>query len=949
VSVRDRPSLSSNPAAGPVAAAAEAWRSALGPPLRRASAFGALMALAFGAHLARLGDVGARAGAALLVAGAVFAAGALWWRRRRALSTLQSVLERVVRPADEEGAGRALRALRLAERARREPSAGSAELAALHLDRSLGRISVERVQRHAERLATRLRRAGLVAAAAGLAAVVVGPVRVFEGLDVLASRGGLAPLPIDYLEEVEVLVHPPEYLHERDRSYVVVDELEAPYGSVVTVRGRPLRAGRVLVLGDGRAEVPFVDDGQGRVTARWALAGSVGLHVGARFGPVRVEQAGGLGLRSRPDEAPVVEVEGAPRTARLLEESEIPLVYRASDDHGLRQLDLVLRSGPREERRPLARFDSDRQRDQGGYLLRASDRFLKESYTPIEVRIEARDNDPLLGPKWGKSEAITIVPPALGEPEALRYEALAAVRGAFVDALAAVLDKRGAAAEREALDRAFEAAREIGGKGFGGLSLPRRTASLLLGQTRRVREGSRAGRAKLLTALEDAALAADGALRSLGARDARSVSRRLSRVAEDAADGLQMAQATSERAAGRTRADAALEVIAPSGRALAKLGPLGRDLGNVVAGDLRRIHRSLERDDYKHAELAARDLAARLARPEPSFSGGGGGGTEAGGGAAGSGGEPGDKDASDAESSLAAGEEAIDDLARDHAGNVADVEHSLEQADGGESSKALKEEAKKHAEAVREAVRQLPRSSYQPDAATAAAAAARDQARQMAEGLERGSLRDALEAGKVAERALQEAARSAADEGRWDNERLERTARDAAAKLGPEVRWLEQALEAARQKARQKTNVGGAGEREGKLAERAGEVGAKGRSASGALPEQTLELLREAERHMRDASQQLERGEAEAGLARQREAQRLLDMARSARDEDEGQPGEKGQGPNKGSPSGTTPIPKAGEGKGPEEFRRRVLEGLGRGGDPRLRPAVKRYAERLLR
>ncbi|HEU4409192.1 MAG TPA: DUF4175 domain-containing protein [Polyangiaceae bacterium] len=916
--------------------------------MRRASVLGAVAALALGAHLARLGVPSARGGAALLVAAAVVGAVALAVRRRRALASLQSVLERVVRPADAEGAGRALRALRLVERARVEPSVGSAELAALHLDRSLGRISVERVRGHAERLAKRSRRAGLLAAALAVGAVTAGPVRVLEGLDVLASRGGLAPLPIDYLEGVEVLVHPPEYLHERDRSYVGVGELEAPYGSVVTVRGEPLRAGRALVLGDGNQEVPFVDDGQGRVTARWTLAGDAPLRVGARFGPVRVEQAEGLLLRSRPDEAPVVEVEGAPRTARLLEESEIPLVYRASDDHGLRQLDLVLRSGAREERRPLARFDSDRRRDQGGYLLRASDRFLKDSYAPIEVRVEARDNDPLTGPKWGKSEAVTIVPPALGEPEALRHDALAAVRAAFVDALAAAADKRGAAAEREAVDRALEAAREVTGKTFGGLSLARRTGSLVLGQARRVRDAAKGGRAKLVPALEDASLAVDGALRSLGARDARSVARRLSRVAEDAADGLHAAQAPAERAAGRTRAEAALEVIAPSGRALSRLGPLGLDLGRVVAGDLRRIRRALERDDYKHAELSARDLAARLARPEPSFAGGGGGGTEAGSGASGAGGEPGDQEASDAESSVAAGEQAIDELSRDHAGNVADVEHALEQADGGEGPGALKDEAKRHAEAVREAVRRLPRSSFQPDAAAQAAAAARDQAQQMADALERGAPRDALEAGKAAERALQEAARAAADEGRWDGDRLERAAREASSKLGPEVRWLEQALEAARQKARQKTNVGGAAERESKLAERAGEVGEKGRSASGALPEQTLDLLREAERHMREAAQQLERGEGEAGLARQREAQRLLEMARSAEEDDEGGQGKKGQGP-KGSPSGETPIPKAGEGKGPEEFRRRVLEGLGRGGDPRLRPAVKRYAERLLR
>jgi hypothetical protein len=43
------------------------------------------------------------------------------------------------------------------------------------------------------------------------------------------------------------------------------------------------------------------------------------------------------------------------------------------------------------------------------------------------------------------------------------------------------------------------------------------------------------------------------------------------------------------------------------------------------------------------------------------------------------------------------------------------------------------------------------------------------------------------------------------------------------------------------------------------------------------------------------------------------------------------------------------PIPRAEDYKGPEAFRRRVLEGLGNAADPRLKDAVKRYAERLLR
>ena len=38
--------------------------------------------------------------------------------------------------------------------------------------------------------------------------------------------------------------------------------------------------------------------------------------------------------------------------------------------------------------------------------LLASDKFLEQSYVPIEVSVEALDNDPVSGPKWGKSAAM---------------------------------------------------------------------------------------------------------------------------------------------------------------------------------------------------------------------------------------------------------------------------------------------------------------------------------------------------------------------------------------------------------------------------------------------------------------------------------------------------------------------------------------------------------------
>src|SRR5207244_403833 len=108
---------------------------------------------------------------------------------------------------------------------------------------------------------------------------------------------------------------------------------EQPRGTTLTVRGRPLRRGRALVLTDGADDVPFVDDGAGGVVARWTLGDTTTLWVAARFGEVRVRAADEQVVASVPDETPRVVVTGAPRTARLLDEPSIPVHYEATDDH----------------------------------------------------------------------------------------------------------------------------------------------------------------------------------------------------------------------------------------------------------------------------------------------------------------------------------------------------------------------------------------------------------------------------------------------------------------------------------------------------------------------------------------------------------------------------------------------------------------------------------------
>ena len=84
-------------------------------------------------------------------------------------------------------------------------------------------------------------------------------------------------------------------------------------------------------------------------------------------------------------------------------------------------------------------------------------------------------------------------------------------------------------------------------------------------------------------------------------------------------------------------------------------------------------------------------------------------------------------------------------------------------------------------------------------------------------------------------------------------------------------------------------------------------------------------------------------------MKKQREAQQKLEMARDALgDGDSDHDPSNGDGDRQMSRDHTE-IPKADAHKGPEEFRKRVIKGLGQPSGGKYKDAVKRYAEGLLR
>jgi hypothetical protein len=386
-----------------------------------------------------------------------------------------------------------------------------------------------------------------------------------------------------------------------------------------------------------------------------------------------------------------------------------------------------------------------------------------------------------------------------------------------------------------------------------------------------------------------------------------------------------------------------------------RFGALGRDLGGIIDGDLMRVARASDASDFFHAELAARDLAARLRQPDPSFGGGKGragrGGGESGGGR-GTAGDDASGEPDDAQKAFneAAGE--LERIAQDHAGEMGKVEQALNGAETEEERKALLEEAKKHADAIREATKPLPNVGGGSDSWTSKGAAGKEHAEQMAKSLEEGNPADAVASGRSALQALDEAKRMAARD-RWLRGRdadAERIVEDARKKLEAEVRWAEEQLQAMRKRAaeRAKKQLDQQGDEENAIADRTQKLGEKGRGKAG-LPQPALEALDDAERAAREAARALKQGDAERALERQREAQRKLEMAKQSLGEGESEESRSGEGDDGALDRQHADIPKADQHKGPEEFRKRVIKGLGQPSGGRLRDAVRRYAEGLLR
>lgn len=929
----------------------KAWRNRVGGVTR--SAFVALIAAAVvaGALLARGGSLAARVEALLLVLLVIVLFG-LWRRRdRRDWQDAARVIRRIIVPAEPALGRRMLRALSLLETTEQRRDLGSAELARLHLERQIALAPIEAVSVRATRRARLLRAAGL-----GLSCAVAGfglfaPWRLLEGFDVWLAYRGRAPLPMQWLTETGVTVQAPTYLRRADRSVLLGWETHQPRGSVVVVRGRPVRDGRTLVLSDGATEVPFVSDGAGGVVARFTLDNDAKLHVGARFGSVLIAEDEGLTLHADPDREPVVSLEGAPSERNLSEIERLELRYAARDDHGLRQIDLVLESGNRKERRVLLRLDGESAEHRGGHTLEPDDSFFKRAFLPIQVSIEARDDDPIHGPKWGKSAAIVLLPSPVGRPEAERVAALSRARRTLVELLAFLMErdpkpsKLAMAEERARVERAQKAVEAQLTRVPSGLDVPSGLQAFVRGQLHQIGRSTKARRVRV----EEAVLGLDAAISALSTRDARGVSKRLAEVAEDAARAAGHARESEQRDASLKRLDLAVRGLTDGAKELARLGALGADIGSVAEGELLRLARARRSENMTHVELIATHLAQRLRHSNPSFGAASRGGVEA--GTAGTGmpsAEPTQADDQFDELAL-----ELEQLAREHARLIASVSRTLQDAEAGVDMDALRAEAQERAKALREALGDLPVPGADSESARAAAALGREHGTAMAGSMERLALRDALESAQAALGALEDAERKARQTGPLSGVD-EQALGEAKRQVADDKAFLERALEQVRRSARERASesLDAASKHERELGSTAGNLAGRGKHGEAALPDDIVEGLEGAQGLMQQAARELRSGSAEKGVELQRQAQRLLERADTGRTTDSNHGSQPDQGPD-GDSGGRAPrtggeVPGAEQRNRADDFRRRVVRGLGTGTQGEMQPAVRRYAEGLL-
>ncbi len=787
----------------------------------------------------------------------------------------------------------------------------SRELASLHHARLVAAVDWPAFDARAANAARTLAWLSRGLFVALVALVVMRGEAMLEGLAMLSARDHEARFAIPFSRGARLIVRPPAYLRVAESTVPFEGTVVLHAGSEVEVRlGARREVIEPVVHVGGELLVP-ASDGRGEFVIRRSVTSDATWRLGRRVGDVFVPDGAVVDLQTAHDALPAVELAGAPKQLLLGEterEGGVAVAYAAEDDHGLREVHLVLRTGSLEERRPLATLDGERRSDRGASFVRTADPFFRKALGPVEIRVEARD-DGREGARWGRSEAIVVVPPAIGTAEADRFKSLVLLRDHEVDRLARRLEATREPnattlplllveleEEREEIEASL-ATSSLGLVVPGALrSAVRREAARLVTILENLpkRDGE-AARGEVVAATEALVLSLDGALRGLAWSDARAVARRVGQQVQTASDAI---QSTVPPSLGDDLARLSSAAIT-----LRVLGPLGRDLGDLAEGELARV-RELLATDAAGSKFLLAALARRLARPDPSFGARGGGGKGGAGdgrqeiGGEGSGEGSGEASGEGEPSERGQGESrgsAIDDLAQEQQGlrRAADA-----LAHSGPGDEAAERDA--HAKLLQELAGSQELRHREGEA----------RLRRAAEDVARGDYRAAREGVRSVTRLVP----NGASRGRS-------VLRN---RLGDEEAWLDEKLHGDA-----KT-----------LADEQRKLGKRAESLrSGARDERVVKALGASSAAMDRAERAFREGQLEKAVVAQGESLDQLEAARDALRGEEGRSGEDGA---------HAAVPRTEEERS-AAWRKRVLEGLSGRGKSRDPDAVQRYEEGLLR
>ena len=845
-----------------------------------------------------------------------------------------------------------MRAIRLHERSLQDSYSGSPALAGSYVERSLSNISIQKIESKGKRYGTLYEGLVLVGLLGSAFLAVADGHRILEGCNVALSRHGRAPIHMLWLDVDSVSALPPAYLGASEHSLLFGTRVAEPKGTLIRLRGVPIHPGVALILTSGERSVDFEGNAEGEMVARWTVDRPERLRVAARLGQVIVEQDDELIVDADIDAPPTVKLENASRTIRLGQVDRVEVFYRAEDDHGLRQIDLVLKSADREVRRQLMRLDGQQREYQGSHAVAISDPFLKNAHLPIALRIEARDDNSLAENNWGHSDWLTLEPPSPGETEAARLRILDSVRAALIDWLAPEIARKDTGAIPESIDtmtarRAIDRLSLALAQGHGAWEWPKPIELLLRAQREKLEKiASRSSPA--VQSLEHAALTVDAALHALAQRDAISVARSLAELADDIAHGAREASYSEKKTSAIRRVDDATRVLTNGSQQLVILGSLGADLSGIIRATLIRLERARKDEDYTHVELAAEYLAARLRRPVPSaaLSSGVESGTEA--QASPSRSRP---TASDADIRIERLLWELKQIKEEHQSGLDYLERTLKGAIADAELDEQRPLAKDRADRLRRFAERLPYLGAEPDSALSSQVVAREQSLGMAESVERLSYGDAMTRGRAARDAVNEAMVRASREANHGNidEKALRSLRD---ELVVQLQYLDQVLERSNQRATRaaagqlRDQVG----KERQLAGRANALANREKGSDAVLPESMRRDLERASGLMDQASDSLERSNGDMAYNQEQRAQELLDQFDTKPNQSSA--GHDGSDAAHGKSSPTTDrgtVTPTGDPQAAALFRRRVQRGLSQDVPGELGSTIRRYAEGLLR